>query len=910
MTIPGLVGTLAIVVVAAACGSDSRPALVRVGEQPLMRLIKDEPYRLLDVSKLTRTIEIAVWPFDSGEWTVESSERTDGRSSRPIIVDETRLTIDRDVRLDTESIQAIELTTVGSGGLDARLFWTTENEKYAVERSATLASNQKPGAPEARYRADLAARPGWRGVVTGLRLVVKGHEGDHPQLAKLAGLRYTIRPSVLSRVQRTAWKAELGHEVRNGRLGMPGMAAEYRLLIAGPCEFRVSFGLPAGVPRPVTFRVVARDAEGRKTVLIERRIDPGEEGAERWWEERAALEQWRDRELWLSLETAAAPDFDPSRGIPLWANPEVVATGRKTDDRLNLLLISVDTLRPDHMSLYGYPVPTTPSIDEWARERAAVFSSVVAPAPWTLPSHVSLLSGLDAVRHGINHDAGGLGATASDDAITSLDLLAEILGRSGYATAAFTGGAYLHPRYGFAQGFDRYAYWPDRSLDDVEFETGVDLALQWMGKPRPEPSLFFLHTYAVHDPYRVRTPFFGRVAPQGMIPPDGRVALTSPKNKVENGFQQVNRFVFRPSRGAPTELEMTADDRRLVAAMYDSGIAYVDAQIGRLLEAMDELGAADRTVIVVTSDHGESLGERGQAGHIYLTDDNLLVPLVVFDPRGRGAAMRIDHQVRLTDVLPTVLDLLGVEHHQPTDGVSLVPTMKGRASPLPTLAWSYSAAPNRGLSLRVDNRLKFIVNNTAWAPVVGRRALFDLAADPGEIRDLSAQDVRTRDLYTAAMAYLRQHASGLRLRIRSGDGRIAGRLRGPAIRPLGTKAMNLEAPYIVWVEMGEAKFDVPAGEDFTLSFEKVFGKRLTVEGALHRDGGRYPFDVTFNVHHLEDAKGLVLANGRWRSVGRDVADDEIGFSVRWQGGAVVGGQPAFVADAELAEQLRALGYLD
>jgi arylsulfatase A-like enzyme len=901
-------GLIGAVTWALGCGG---PPLepIRVGDQPIVRLIGDEPQQLHDPSETILFTETESWPIQSGRWTTESEssaaavEGAGGASKARVA----RLL---ELELDTESVHAVELQSKTAESLEARLFWARENEGFTMDRSVKFKALPIRQASGRRYRAALIEHTEWRGVVRRFRLVVTGPDGVDLQLQELLGMRATVMWSQLKAAQRSAWKMVLGHEVRDGVLGPPETSVDYRLTVAGDCELRVAYGLPLGVRRPVVFRAVAIDAAGGETVLFFDRVEPGEDTSGRWREARADLGRWRDQEIRLTLETSAAPEFDPARGIPLWANPRVVSLDREPEAGPNLLLISIDTLRADHMSLYGYPTPTTPLIDAWARDNAAIFSTAVAPSPWTLPSHASLFSGLDAFRHGINHDVGGIRVGPGAVVITSLDMMAERLRREGYETAAFTGGAYLHPRYGFAQGFDRFAYWPDRGRDLLELETGVDRTLEWLAGRSDLPFCFFLHTYAVHDPYRARQPYFDRVAPEGVEAPRGRVALVSPNNSPANGFQQLNRFVFRPRGGAQRELDMDDDDIRMIRAMYDSGVAYADAQVGRLLQGLSELGLAENTVVVITSDHGESLGDRGRAGHVFLTDDNLLVPLIIAAPGGIGAGRVVADQVRLIDVLPTVLDLLGAEPDDELDGRSLVPLMTGGPSAVPPVAWSYSAAANRGLAMRIDRQIKYTVDNTAWAPLVGREQLFDLENDPSESTDLSADDPRAGELRVTAMNEFDRRAVGLRMRIQSGDGRLAGEIRGPAVRPVGTKVIHLDTPAVSSTGVGEARLDAPPGSAFELHFEKVFGWKLTVEGALETGSGSLTYSHTFDVREEGEVETLVLDGTRWRTVDRRLEAGEIGFSVFWNGGVVVGGPSAASADAELAEQLRALGYVE
>ena len=163
----------------------------------------------------------------------------------------------------------------------------------------------------------------------------------------------------------------------------------------------------------------------------------------------------------------------------------------------------MDDLRADHLSLYGYRKVTSPNIDSWAGHHGVTFSNVVAASPWTLPSHVSLLSGLDALSHGVNFP--------QDAAGKDVLFLAEALREAGYRTGAVTGGGFLRPEYGFHQGFDRFRWWPGEIGHPDELDDGLDTALRWIETWADGPFFLFFHTYEVHSPFHRREPHFERL---------------------------------------------------------------------------------------------------------------------------------------------------------------------------------------------------------------------------------------------------------------------------------------------------------------------------------------------------------------------------------------------------------------
>jgi hypothetical protein len=328
----------------------------------------------------------------------------------------------------------------------------------------------------------------------------------------------------------------------------------------------------------------------------------------------------------------------------------------------------------------------------------------------------------------------------------------------------------------------------------------------------------------------------------------------------------------------------------LVRALVDSSVARADAELGRLLAGVESLGLSGRTVVVVTSDHGDSLGEYGRAGHTTLADSDLLVPLVIAVPGGRGAGRTISRQVRLVDLWPTVAELLGVTTAEGLDGVSLVPFLDGEPWAGPAEAWSYAPAFNRGVSLRVDGHL---------------------VADPDERNDLGAGDPRVEPLAVRARGYLEQNGIDLRVRLaNAGPGTLRGRLTGAPVVAQGVTATDL-APGIIRSDVpGEAFFDLAPGSSCTLHLGKVVGHDLAVGGVFDPAEGRPPLSLHFDLEKLERRQAVVLAGGSWRRVRDPLEPVATGLEVWWHGAAGVGEASPATVDPEVRRQLEALGYLD
>lgn len=374
--------------------------------------------------------------------------------------------------------------------------------------------------------------------------------------------------------------------------------------------------------------------------------------------------------------------------------------GGGTSRPRSVLLISVDTLRADRLGSYGHAAAATPVLDGLAA-RGLRFTNAATTVPLTLPAHTSLLTGTFPTFHGVR-DNGGFYAA---DTLTTL---AEVLQPAGLRTGAFVGAFVLDRRWGLNQGFDHYA--DDFDLSKFDMTVGldaaqrpgrevVDRALAWLDEDRVRPFFAWVHLYDPHAPYTPPEPFRSRF---------------------------------------PATLQ----------GAYDGEVASTDTEIGRLIAALESSGRLDSTLVVVVGDHGESLGEHGEQQHgFFIYDAAVHIPLIVAGPA--VPARVVSEQVRIVDVMPTVLDLIGAAVPADVQGQSLLPL--GRGEPLELLAYSETFYPRyhygwSELTAVRDGRFKFIA-----AP---RRELYDIEADPGETRDLSPENPRMADALERALADL------------------------------------------------------------------------------------------------------------------------------------------------------------
>lgn len=380
----------------------------------------------------------------------------------------------------------------------------------------------------------------------------------------------------------------------------------------------------------------------------------------------------------------------------------------------NLVVVTLDTVRRDHLSVYGYERPTTPNLDAFA-ERSVVFLDAIAQDTNTNPSHASMFTGLYPHVHGnrANGDILGEGATT----------LAEILRDEGFATAGFVGSAVLRAE---GSGLDRgFRVYGDRfAMRRRSGDATVDRALAWLAqRPANRRFLLFVHFYDVHGPYRP--------------PPEHAASFRSPQP-------------HGPLPMVPRHMKSFDDEGRLLRHLsqfvdrYDAAIHFVDEQFGRLASAID----LDDTAVIVLADHGETLGERyhglDHGGQVF--DEQVRIPFLMHSPGVPPG--RVGGLVETVDLLPTALDLLGLEPPEasPLQGTSLLALSSG-GSAGSDLAFSSARATlgrhdDRGYELDRTRRIQSI-RSQRWKLVryPGIESdyfeLYDLTRDPGERRNLA-----------------------------------------------------------------------------------------------------------------------------------------------------------------------------
>jgi len=396
----------------------------------------------------------------------------------------------------------------------------------------------------------------------------------------------------------------------------------------------------------------------------------------------------------------------------------IVPACTSTEAPPNLIVVMVDTLRPDHLGYHGHTNDTSPNIDAMAA-RSTVFMKHHSHSSRTGPAVASVFTGLHPRSHGVmnpltHFDAKG---TLPPARVT----LAEILGDNGYGCFGYVGNPNVAPRFGFSQGFDSYELVLPAAAADIN-----RLADETMSSSSG-PFFMYLHYMEPHSHYRA--------------PPSYREMFVSPgyDGLFTGAHEQLDDVVagrIRPGR----------EDGRHLEGLYDQEIRYLDRMFGELLESIERHELSENTIVVFMSDHGEEFLEHGSVLHGYtLYQEQLRVPLFIYDPRKAGGA-RVEAVTRHVDFLSTILEVMGIGVQTPAQGVSLVPWMEGR-----------EYAPASGpvyaqVSLRAVKTVDVVsFEKGGWKIIVNKLPeqtyeLYQVSEDPGEQRDLRPNDAAVTQL--------------------------------------------------------------------------------------------------------------------------------------------------------------------
>jgi arylsulfatase A-like enzyme len=460
------------------------------------------------------------------------------------------------------------------------------------------------------------------------------------------------------------------------------------------------------LPFPVTFEILLDGGQEEEVVYSHLVRRPR---ANQWRDEELDLTRWAGRRVGLSFVTRANGS-DTSAVRPFWGHPALY-NGRENPAKPNLILISIDSVRADHVGAYGYGRDTTPNVDRLARD-GVVYEQAVSTSSWTLPSHMSMLTGLAPSVHGVvsrNHKLG-----------TDTLYLPELLARAGYETRAVVTWWFVSRLFGFDRGFHTF-----RLREQAEAKEVVDLALAAIGSATSQSQFLFVHFLDAHWPYSP--------------PPELRERFGERPGDISS----LNDLV---GAGHPPTGPEQIDE---LLQLYDGDIAYIDRELGRFFDGLKRLGLYDSSLIVVTSDHGEAFYEHGRWQHgDSLYEEVLRVPLIVKWP-GAVVTGRVVTPVSSTSLFRTFLDAAGLSVEAPGTVPGLLEYVGANAAakeaPIASeLSWAPLGRRGTWPPPGITMMRSFRTGNWKYIATLGDdgrladEELYDLDADPGERRDHSA----------------------------------------------------------------------------------------------------------------------------------------------------------------------------
>jgi arylsulfatase A-like enzyme len=426
-----------------------------------------------------------------------------------------------------------------------------------------------------------------------------------------------------------------------------------------------------------------------------------------------------------------------------------------------IILISIDTLAPKYLHCYGNPRETSPTLDQFAKE-GVMFANCFSQSPKTSPSHMTMFTSLYPAAHKVRNWNTSRGGYALDHKVITLP---EIMHHAGYATAAFTGGGNVDASIGFGSGFDSY------DNHDQLWEK----AAQWVGQNYEKPFFMFLHTFKVHSPYLPPPPY------DTMFDPDYTGPILDSKEELDQEFAKTGNGAAFPGYHELFWSKINKSDPREVrhaVALYEGGIRHMDEQIfGKLIAKLKEMNIYDEALIIFTSDHGEEFGEHGDFLHKELYDEHIHVPLIIKFPKGENAGVVVNQQVRTIDLMPTMLEYVGLPAPENAQGVSILPAIDGEELELNVFAERIEIldTADKKKAIRMP-QAKLIF----W-PTLGTHELFDLAADPGEHKNIYADSLETREpLQTEIEAWMKtneEKGESIRNRQNNLDAQTIAKLR-------------------------------------------------------------------------------------------------------------------------------------
>jgi arylsulfatase A-like enzyme len=576
-------------------------------------------------------------------------------------------------------------------------------------------------------------------------------------------------------------KLEIGEHSINALFSPP--KSEYRFNIKMPQSgiLQFGYGLMAEEWKSdkagVLFKIILEEAGNKHNLFSKYLALSSIETGKEIFEEKIDLSKFAGKKTAISFITEEASsdnnnqieNVDGYSPLSFWFNPFLYKKRDPGDkgsgNKPNIILISIDTLRADHLSCYGYERETTPSTDTLSQD-SVLFTHAYSPSPSTLPSHMSMLTSLYPTNHGLVTMP--LGGPQGD--VLRLDpaimTLSDLMRTKDYVTAAFTGGAQISSQFGFSKGFDFYQENKGSILKDTA-ENLTEKVSEWLLTNQDKKFFLFLHTYQVHAPY---------------IPP-------SPYNDIflnnNAKWRKADLIEILSSRQGKYS-RLTPDERENLVALYDGEIKYTDELFIRpLISQLKKLGLYDQSMIILTADHGEEFYEHKgwEHGHS-LYNENIHVPLIIKFPHSKHRGKKVESTARLIDILPTILEEVGIKKKNLNfDGRDLSELIDGKEkSSRLSVGFNFYAeyADPTDMTLRfsllkltiINNHFKLIINEdypkNSSQPVfwtyspppfqLSKRELYDIKTDFQETKNTAEANPDTVRLLMDSVDLHRQAA--------------------------------------------------------------------------------------------------------------------------------------------------------
>jgi arylsulfatase A-like enzyme len=482
----------------------------------------------------------------------------------------------------------------------------------------------------------------------------------------------------------------------------------------------------------VIFEVIITDDKSQEHTIYSNYIDPKNNIDERKWFDAAIdLNNFAGKKVSFTFKTKSGPGGG-SWDHAGWHRPLIVPLKKTQDRKLNVILISIDTLRADHLGCHGYLKDTSPNLDKFTHE-GIQFMNAYSPSCWTLPSHMSILTSLYPDVHQVMETETSLAPV--------WPTLAEIMKKAGYHTAGFVFSCvWMNPEFGFDKGFDIYFV----SVDNAENMNKN--ALSWLNDHKEDNFFLFLHYYDVHSdwdklPYDSPSPY------NQMFLPDYGGSFTGCRADV------CGSYYLAELNSKKTVLPL--EDRDYIRGMYDGGIKYTDHCIGQLLTQLDQMGLRENTLVIITSDHGEAFQEHNRFLHDQVYNHTMKVPLMMRLPGRISFEKRIEQPVGIIDILPTILDFAEIKTQGSFQGTPLTQVITGKGSSKDTPVY---ATGKYGQEMIAGDRWKLIYSVPSQA-----KELYDLKNDPGEKNNVADTEKEQADIMLAQLSKWMEQNEKLRI---------------------------------------------------------------------------------------------------------------------------------------------------